>query len=104
VRYKGQNADVLIGNQQSILRNWSLGGVAFDAPHDSRLAVGDRVEFVLQFRFPHETVRVRQAGRVIRAGRLGAVTTLTLDDDSRRQLTRVLDNQNTQDFLLSQVA
>ena len=103
-RYAPRDADVLIGNQQAALQNWSFGGVAFEAPEGLRVQPGQTVDCVMQFRFPHETVRISLRARVIRASRKSAAAAVDLDDDTRRQLSRVLDNQNTQDFLQSQVA
>ena len=102
-RFEGQQAEILVGNARYSVRDWSMSGLSFDTLPDSRLVVGDRVNFTLLFRFPHDTVTVQQAGRVVRtSGRGVAVEFLPSAPDSRRVMERVLDGFHARDFMQSQ--
>ncbi len=105
VRHSGPHAEVVVGNTAYNLRDWSLGGASFDTLPDARLAVGDRLQLVLRFRFLHDTVTIMQPAEIVRAARRGiAVKFAPLDSAGRRAFDRVIDGFNAEGFLSSQAA
>lgn len=105
IRHTGLQAEVEVANRAYSVRDWSFGGVSFDTLPDARLNEGDRINFTIRFRFPHETVTVQQQGRVVRARKQGVAAEFApLSQDSRRLFERVIDSYNAQGFLESQVA
>lgn len=105
IRHPGLQAEVVVADRAYGVRDWSTGGIYFEALPDSRLTVGDKVQFMLRFRLPHETVNIVQTGRIVRSVRRGlAAEFLPLSPDTRRKFARVLDGFNAQRFLESQLA
>ncbi len=105
VRHAGVLADVIVADRAYGVRDWSTGGVYFDAQPEARLNVGDKVQFMLRFRLPNETVNIMQTGKIVRAVRKGlAAEFLPLSPESKRKFARVLDGVNAQRFVESQVA
>jgi hypothetical protein len=104
MRHGGILGEVIVHDRTYDLRDWSFGGLCFETALDPRIQVGERVLFTLKFCLPHETVSIRQAGRVVRAaGRAIAAEFLPLAPDIRRKFDRVLDGLHARDFLESQV-
>lgn len=104
-RFAVPQADVEVGGRAYSLKDWSMGGICFETPPDARLTQGDRAHFTLRFRFPHGTVTVEQQGRIVRASRRGiAAEFAPPDENTRRELERVLDGLHAQGFLHTQVA
>lgn len=104
-RHPGIHAEVNVGGRAYSVRDWSLGGVFFETPPDSRMVVGDKIAIDLKFRLPHETVTIQHSIRVVRAATRGiAAEFAPLNADIRRQFDRVIDFFNAQSFLQSQVA
>lgn len=105
MRHAGLHAEVVVGNRAYSIRDWSLGGAAFETAPDARLTVGDRLELVLRFRFLHDTVTILQPAEIVRAARRGiAVKFAPLDRAGRRAFDRVLDGLNAEGFFSSQAA
>ena len=70
-RHAGMLADVIVADRAYGVKDWSTGGVYFDATPETRLNVGDKVQFLLRFRLPNETVNIMQTGKIVRAVRKG---------------------------------
>jgi hypothetical protein len=105
VRYAGIPAEIEVAGMAFSVRDWSMGGVAFETLPDSRMLVGDNINFTIRFRFPHSTITIQQPGRVVRTGRRGvAAEFVSVSPDARREFERVLDGIHAQGFLQSQVA
>jgi hypothetical protein len=105
VRHGGVQGEVQVLDRAYGIKDWSLGGVCFETLPDPRIMVGDRVQFTLKFRLPHETIAIRQVGRVVRAARRGiAAEFLPLSPEARRKFERVIDSLHAKNFLESQVA
>lgn len=105
IRHRGVQAEVVVGNQSLGLTDWSLGGLCFLPPVNTPLVAGDRIQFQLRFRLPHETVSITQTGKVVRAVKRGvAAEFLPLSPETRRKFERVLDGVHAQGFLTSQMA
>ena len=105
MRHEGVQGDVVVEDRAYGLKDWSLGGVSFETQLSPQLAVGDKVSFTLRFRLPHETVLIRQTGRVVRAAkRVIAAEFQPLSPEARRKFARVIDSVHASDFLESQVA
>jgi hypothetical protein len=82
-----------------------MGGISFETLPDSRMIAGDKLNLTLRFRFPTEVISVQHEGRIVRAGTRGvAAEFLPVSNDVRRQLERVVDNINAEEFLRSQIA
>lgn len=104
-RHPGVHAEVDVAGRVYSVRDWSLGGMFFETPPDSRMVVGDRVTFNLKFRLPHETVTIPHSARVVRAATRGiAAEFAPLAPELRRQFEKVIDFFHAQSFLESQVA
>jgi len=105
VRYGNIHAEVTVGNQAYSVRDWGIGGVAFETAPDARLTVGDKIQLVLKFRFLHDTITVEQPAQIVRTARRGIAAVFTpLPAATRRQFDRVLDRLHTENFLESQAA
>ncbi len=105
VRYGNLRAEVTVGNRAYSIRDWGLGGVAFETAPDARLTVGDKIQLVLQFRFLNETITIQQPAEIVRTARRGiAAVFAPLPAATRRQFDRVLDSLHTESFLESQAA
>ncbi len=105
IRFTGGNAEISLGQSALRVRDWSQGGVFFDADPALDLHEGDKMVATLHFRFPHETVSVQQQIRVVRAARRGiAVEFGPQSNDDRKQFNRIIDNYNAENFVASQVA
>lgn len=103
VRYGNLRAEVTVGNQAYSIRDWGLGGVAFETAPDARLTVGDKIQLVLKFRFLHDTIIVQQPAQIVRTAKRGIAAVFTpLPAATRRQFDRVLDSLHTENFLESQ--
>jgi hypothetical protein len=103
IRYGAVQADVEVAGKAYSLRDWSMGGFSFETLPDSRLLTGDRINFTLHFRFPHDTISVAQQGRVLRTGRKGvAAEFISISPEARREFVRVIDGIHAQGFLQSQ--
>lgn len=104
MRHGGLQADVVVQDRAFSVKDWSLGGFCFETLPDPHMVVGDKVQFTLRFRLPHETVVIRQAGRIVRAARRGiAAEFMPLSPEARRKFHRVLDTLHAKNFLESQV-
>lgn len=100
----GVRAEVEIGGKRYAIRDWSLGGLCFETPANADVPVGAEVDMDIHFRLPHETVTIRQAGRMIRSVSRGVATEFRdLTPDMRRRFEKVLDMVHTQRFLESQL-
>jgi len=105
VRHAGVQAEVVVGDRSYGVKDWSTGGVYFETAPDARLVVGDRVQFMLRFRLPNETINIVQAGKIVRSVRRGLAAEFTpLSPESKRKFAKVVDGFNAQRFLESQVA
>lgn len=105
IRFEGAHAEIELGQQAVPVRDWSQGGVFFDATPGLTLHEGDKMVATLRFRFPHETINVQQQIRVVRTARRGvAVEFGPQSNDDRKQFTRIIDNYNAENFLASQNA
>lgn len=105
MRHGGVQAEVQVQDRSYGVKDWSLGGVCFETQPDPLLVVGDKVQFTLKFRLPHETVLIRQAGRIVRAAKRGiAAEFMPLSPEARRKFERVIDSLHAKNFLESQVA
>lgn len=106
IRYPGQQAEVSLAGRVYGVRDWSVGGLLFEANADNSLVVGDHIMVDLKFRMPHETVTIRQKAKVVRAAKRGVAAQFigNTDNTVRRLFDRVIDGYNTQSFLESQVA
>src|ERR1700733_702446 len=105
VRYGNIHAEVTVGNQAYSIRDWGLGGVAFETAPDARLTVGDKIQLVLKFRFLNDTITVQQPAQIVRTAKRGIAAVFTpLPAETRRQFDRVLDSLHTESFLESQAA
>ena len=105
IRYGAVQADVEVAGKAYSVRDWSVGGFSFETLPDARLLAGDRVNFTLHFRFPHDTISVAQQGRVLRTGRKGiAAEFLGISPEARREFDLVIDGIHAQDFLQSQAS
>jgi len=101
----GVQADVEIGGRVYKIRDWSMGGLAFETLANVPVTVGSALDMDIHFRLPTETVTIHQAtGRLVRnIGRDVATEFSELTPDMRRRLEKVLDMIHTQRFLESQV-
>jgi hypothetical protein len=105
IRHEGLLADVVVQDRTFGVKDWSMGGFCFETLPDPHMVVGDKVQFTLRFKLPHETVIIRQAGRIVRAARRGiAAEFMPLSPEARRKFTRVIDSLHAKSFLESQVA
>jgi len=105
VRHPGFPAEVIVGNRAYGVRDWSMGGVAFETPADARLQAGDRLQVTLKFHLPHDTITLEQQARITRAVKRGVAAEFApLPPTARRKLERVLDSIHAQSFIESQVA
>lgn len=104
-RHPGHQTEIDVAGRVYSVRDWSMGGVFFDTPPDSRMVVGDKVNFNLRFRLPHETITIEHTAQVVRSATRGiAAEFAQLPPEIRRKLQRVTDWFHTQSFLESQVA
>lgn len=79
--------------------------MCFTPPPGTTLVTGDRIQFQLRFRLPHETVSITQTGKVVRALKRGfAAEFMPLSPEAKRKFERVLDGLHAHDFLASQTA
>lgn len=105
VRHGGFQAEVTFANRAYSVRDWSLGGVAFDTAPDASLMVGDKLNVVFKFRFANETITVQQPVHVVRAQRRSIAAQFgPIVPEARRQFDRVLDYLHMEKFLESQAA
>jgi hypothetical protein len=105
IRHPGSQAEVSVADRVYSIRDWSLGGLCFEASGENGLVVGDVVTLDLKFRLPHETVSIRQQAKVVRTAKRGiAAQFQPLPSDIRRLFDRVIDGFNAQSFIESQVA
>lgn len=105
IRHQGLQAEVVVAEQSVGVMDWSLGGLSFLPLVNTPLVAGDRVQFQLKFRLPHETISITQTGKVVRAVKRGvAAEFLPLSPETRRKFERVLDGVHAQGFLTSQLA
>jgi hypothetical protein len=105
VRHPGFRAEVVIGNRVYGVRDWSLGGVAFETGADARIQAGDKVQVTMKFHLPNDTITIEQQARIVRAAKRGVAAAFApLPPTTRRQFERVLDSLHTHNFLESQVA
>jgi len=105
VRHPGFHAEVIVGDRIYSIRDWSLGGVAFETGADARIQAGDKVQVTMKFHFPHDTITIEQPARIIRAVKRGVAAEFApLQPTTRRQFKRVLDSFYAQSFLESQIA
>lgn len=105
IRHEGIQAEVVVAERAFGLKDWSLGGLCFLPPPDTPIVTGDRIQFTLRFRLPHETVNIVQTGKVVRALKRGiAAEFLPLSPEAKRKFERVLDGVHAQGFLSSQTA
>lgn len=104
-RHPGHQTEIDVAGRVYSVRDWSLGGIFFDTPPDSRMVLGDKVNFDLRFRLPHETITIQHTAKVVRSATRGiAAEFMPLAPDVRRKFDRVIDWFHTQSFLESQVA
>lgn len=105
IRHAGFRAEVEVGNRSYSLRDWSIGGLSFENKMDARMTAGDKINVVLKFRLPHDTVEVVEQATVIRTGVQDIAAQFTgLSPEARRQFARVVDSLHAQGFIESQVA
>lgn len=105
IRHPGVEAEVVVADRSFSLKDWSMGGLCFVPPPGTSLVTGDRIQFLLRFRLPHETVNIAHTAKVVRAVRRGvAAEFLPLTADVKRKLERVLDGVHAQGFMASQHA
>ncbi|MCE9508230.1 MAG: PilZ domain-containing protein [Alphaproteobacteria bacterium] len=106
VRHPGFRAEVIVGNRVYGVRDWSLGGVAFETGADARIQAGDKVQVTMKFHLPtNDTITIEQQARIVRAAKRGVAAAFApLPPNTRRQFERVLDSLHAQSFLESQVA
>ena len=105
IRFEGVPAEIELNQQSLTVRDWSPGGMFFDNAPGLELREGDKLAVTLRFRFPHETVSLQQQIRVVRTARRGvAVEFGPQSQDDRKQINRVIDNYNAENFLASQLA
>jgi hypothetical protein len=105
IRHPGVHAEILVDGRVYGIRDWSMGGLSFEAAPNARLMAGDKVQVVMKFRFLHDTITIQHQVEIIRSAKRGfAAKFEALPATARRQLERVLDSQNAQKFLESQVA
>jgi hypothetical protein len=103
VRKISIQAEVQIDGRAYSIRDWSMGGLCFDADTDAK--VGQNVDMQISFRLPHETITIRQPGRVVRAmSRAVATEFAPLAPDMRRRFQKVLDGIHAMSFVESQAA
>lgn len=103
VRHEGVHAEVVVADKIYSVRDWSMGGLFFETPPDSRITTGDQLRFNLRFRLPHETIDIPQSARVVRSVRRGiAAEFAPMTAENRRQFQRVIDGYQAQSFLESQ--
>jgi hypothetical protein len=103
IRHEGVQAEVVVADRAFGLKDWSMGGLCFQPPAGVPIVAGDRIQFTLRFRLPHETVQIVQTGKVVRAVKRGiAAEFLPLSPEARRKFERVLDGVHAQGFMASQ--
>jgi hypothetical protein len=104
-RYGNLRAEVSVNNEAFAVRDWGLGGVAFETAPDARITVGDKIQLVMKFKFLHGTITVQQTAQVVRSAKRGIAAVFTpLPAATRREFDRVLDSLHTESFLKSQAA
>lgn len=105
IRHEGGRAEVEVGNRAYSVRDWSMGGVLFDDAGEHAVNDGEHMQVTLRFRFPHETITIRQPARVIRAGKRGVSAEFApMGTEERKRFERVMDAYYAQNFMESQVA
>lgn len=103
IRKAGVEAEVEINGRAYSIRDWSMGGLCFDA--DAAPQLGQNLDMQIRFRLPHETVTIRQSGHVVRAIKRGVATEFApLAPDMRRRFRKVVDGLQALEFVESQVA
>lgn len=103
IRLEGIRAEVEVDHQSYSVRDWSPGGILFDAVPGQNVNTGDRMLATIRFRFPHETVTVQQTIRVVRRAARGIAAEFSpLSEQDRRSFARVIDNHHAENFLASQ--
>src|ERR1035437_4562414 len=96
IRHNGVHAEVTVGNRAYSIRDWSLGGIAFETAPDAGVTVGDKLQLVLKFRFLHDTITIRQPGHIVWTAKRGIAAEFgPLPAAVRRQFDRVLDSLHT---------
>lgn len=105
IRHPGVEAEVVVADRSFGIKDWSMGGLCFVPPPGVALVAGDRIQFLLRFRLPHETVNITHTAKIVRAVKRGiAAEFLPLSPDVKRKLERALDGMHAQGFLASQSA
>ena len=105
VRYPGLQAEVLVGKHTYSICDWSLDGIAFKTIPDTDLTIGEKIQTILKFHFPHDTITIIQQAHIVRtAGRgISAAKFAPIKTGAHRQFLRVLDSQHAQKFMESQI-
>jgi len=103
IRKAGVEAEVEINGRSYSIRDWSMGGLCFDTEAEPQL--GQKLDMQIRFRLPHETITIRQNGRVVRAMQRGVATEFApLAPEMRRRFRKVVDGIHALEFVESQVA
>lgn len=103
IRKTAVQAEVEINGRAYSIRDWSMGGLCFDA--EAVPNVGQKLDMQIRFRLPHETITIRQPARVVRAMKRGVATEFApLAPEMRRRFQKVVDDIHALDFVESQVA
>jgi hypothetical protein len=101
----GFHAEVIVGDRIYSVRDWSLGGIAFETGADARIQAGDKVQVTMKFHFPHDTITIEQPARIVRTAKRGAAAEFApLKPATHRLFKRVQDSFYAQNFLESQTA
>lgn len=109
-RYASIDAEVMVKNRTHRVRDWSMGGIAFDVHateielgSPERIRLGDDVRVILKFRFPHDTITIEQPAVIVRQFTRGVAAEFApLTAAAKRQFTRVMDEIYAENFLESQ--
>ncbi len=104
IRFDGTCAQAEVNGQAFRVKDWSAGGISFDAAPGS-VKAGDSFDVVVRFSFAHETVSMRQQARVVRSANRGVAAQFApMTADDRRMFDRIVDSYHAQSFFQSQVA
>jgi hypothetical protein len=105
IRHADISADVIFGNTAYHIRDWSMGGVFFDALPEAPVTAGDTLNVTMRFNFPNDVIHVEHQVQVMRSARNGVAAEFApLSKEKRRKFERVLDTLHAHEFLESQVA
>lgn len=103
IQKTGMQAEVEINGRAYSIRDWSMGGLSFDAEQAPQL--GQDLDMQIRFRLPHETVVIQQAGRVVRSMKRDVAAEFApLAPEIQRHFRKVLDDIHAMDFVQSQAA